>query len=208
MLNVLGHLRNDLLGWIVISEISDRFHERIRVLLASLNIPPQLILSRSLVLYEEATDLVIAEVDRAGRQHLLIPSAVRAWLSMKAGAFSEGVELQLVSAFRSVDRQTEIVQAKLNKGLSIHEILNVNAPPGYSEHHTGRAVDLSTTGARPLDNEFDATPAFQWLSRNAWRFDFFLSYPADNAFGYAYEPWHWCYRAPESGRESMACNSE
>jgi hypothetical protein len=60
---------------------------------------------------------------------------------------------------------------------------------------SGRAIDITTTGARPLEQEFDGTAAFQWLSRSARSFGFILSYPLNNRHGYLYEPWHWCYRA-------------
>jgi D-alanyl-D-alanine carboxypeptidase len=115
---------------------------------------------------------------------------------MKAAALHDGETLYIVSAFRSVARQAEIVRGKLRSAASLEEILAVCAPPGYSEHHTGRAVDLSTLGVRPLDIEFADTSAFRWLRRNAARFAFELSYPRNNLYGYEYEPWHWCHHLP------------
>jgi D-alanyl-D-alanine carboxypeptidase len=171
------------------------YRERIGAELATLGILPEILAGRALELCEEATDLVVAETDQAGRQHRLVPQAARAWQDMKAAAGADGVELSIVSAFRSVSRQADIVRAKLAKGLSLDTILKASAPPGYSEHHSGRAVDLITPGARPLEEEFDGTAAFQWLVRNAARFGFLLSYPAGNCAGYLYEPWHWCYHA-------------
>jgi D-alanyl-D-alanine carboxypeptidase len=117
---------------------------------------------------------------------------------MKAAALDDGETLFIVSAFRSVARQAEIVRGKLRSGASIEEILAVCAPPGYSEHHTGRAVDLSTPGVRPLEIEFADSSAFRWLRRNAGRFAFELSYPKKNPYGYQYEPWHWCHREYEA----------
>jgi D-alanyl-D-alanine carboxypeptidase len=163
-------------------------------ILASLGIAPDTITARSLVLYAEATELVVAETGDDGRQHRLVPAAAQAWGALKEAAHADGVDISIVSAFRSVERQAEIVRAKLARGQSIDQILSVSAPPGYSEHHTGRAVDVTTEGARPLELEFEGTAAFEWLSRNAERFGFFLSYPRQNRHGYAYEPWHWCFR--------------
>jgi len=163
-------------------------------ILASLGIALDTITARSLVLYAEATELVVAETGGDGRQHRLVLAAAQAWGSLKEAAHAEGVEISIVSAFRSVERQAEIVRAKLARGQSIDQILSVSAPPGYSEHHTGRAVDVTTDGVRPLELEFEGTAAFEWLSRNAERFGFFLSYPRQNRHGYAYEPWHWCFR--------------
>ena len=162
--------------------------------LAALDIPPQRIAEKRLALQPEAQDVVVAEVGEDGREHRLTPEAAAAWLAMKAAAQADGVELRLVSAFRSIGRQAEIVRAKLDRGLSLDAILEVSAPPGYSEHHTGRAVDVTTTGVRPLEVEFEETDAFRWLSRRAGEFDFVLSYPAGNPNGYAYEPWHWCHK--------------
>ncbi|MFL6574566.1 MAG: D-alanyl-D-alanine carboxypeptidase family protein [Burkholderiales bacterium] len=170
---------------------------KVDAILASLGISFDIIASRGLVLYTEATELVVAEIGENGRQHLLVPAAAGAWVSLREAARAEGVALAIVSAFRSVERQAEIVRAKLAGGVSIAEILSVSAPPGYSEHHSGRAVDVTTGGVRPLELEFEGSDAFAWLSRHAERFGFVLSYPRQNRYGYLYEPWHWCFK--ESG---------
>jgi D-alanyl-D-alanine carboxypeptidase len=142
--------------------------------------------------------LAVADVEEKGREHHLIPAAANAWTAMKAAATADGVSLRIVSAFRTVDRQAEIVRSKLEKGLSLTEILCVSAPPGFSEHHSGCAVDVGTEGARPLEQEFEETAAFAWLTGNAARFGFCLSFPPNNRFGYFYEPWHWCFRQLEA----------
>ncbi|HZR70379.1 MAG TPA: molybdopterin cofactor-binding domain-containing protein [Burkholderiales bacterium] len=155
------------------------------------------IAARSLLQHPEAMDLVVAEVDAGGREHRLVPAAARAWSALSTAARADGVSLEIVSAFRSVERQAQILRAKQERGLPIDEILRVSAPPGYSEHHSGRAVDVTTDGVRPLEEEFERTAAFEWLQRNAGRFGFHLSFPRGNDQGYAYEPWHWCWHAPE-----------
>ncbi len=167
--------------------------EQVKSALASLGISLDTIAARSLVLHPEASELVLAETGADGRQHLLTSAAARAWGSLSEAAQADGVEIRIVSAFRSVERQAEIVRAKLARGLSIEQILSVSAPPGYSEHHSGRAVDVTTEGVRPLELEFEGTDAFAWLSRHAGRFGFVLSYPRQNRHGYLYEPWHWCF---------------
>jgi D-alanyl-D-alanine carboxypeptidase len=171
--------------------------DAVKTILGSLGISPDAIAARSLVRYPEATDLVVAETGENERQHLLVPAAARAWGALRDAAHADGVVITIGSAFRSVERQAEIVRAKLARGLSIDEILSVSAPPGYSEHHTGRAVDVTTEGVRALELEFEHTAAFEWLSRHAERFGFVLSYPRHNRHGYMYEPWHWCFK--ESG---------
>jgi len=166
----------------------------IEQLLALLQIPAALIAEKGLIYQPEAVELVIAEVGDDGREHRLTPATAADWRAMQAAARIDGVALRIASAFRSIERQAEIVRAKLARGLSLDAILEVSAPPGYSEHHTGRAVDVTTDGVRPLEIEFETTDAFRWLSRRAGEFGFLLSYPAGNGHGYAYEPWHWCHR--------------
>jgi D-alanyl-D-alanine carboxypeptidase len=171
----------------------DECSEQVRAVLASLQIPLEAIAARELVFQPEAVDLVVAESVANGKEHLLVPAAAGAWRAMKGAASADGVVLRIVSAFRTIDRQAEIVRAKLQKGLALEDILCVSAPPGYSEHHSGRAVDLTTDGVRPLEIEFEQTAAFRWLAGNAGRFGYFLSFPLGNRHGYAYEPWHWCF---------------
>jgi zinc D-Ala-D-Ala carboxypeptidase len=167
-------------------------------MLASLQIPLEALAARSLTFHPEAPHLVVAESDDNGKEHLLVPSAASAWRAMKASASAEEVVIKIVSAFRTIDRQAEIVRAKIEKGLSLESILCVSAPPGYSEHHSGRAIDLTTDGVRSLEQEFEHTNAFRWLSTNARRFGFALSFPPNNRYGYAYEPWHWYFDAAEA----------
>src|SRR3979490_1709473 len=87
--------------------------ERIRAVLASLEISADLIAARSLVLHPEAQELVVAEIGEDGREYLLTPAAAAKWREMSAAALTDGVVIRIGSAFRSVDRQTEIIRAKL-----------------------------------------------------------------------------------------------
>ena len=54
-----------------------------------------------------------------------------------------------------------------------------------------------------LDNSFEQTDAFRWLSENAHRFGFILRYPKGKTdiTGYIYEPWHYRYVGPELAKE-------
>jgi len=137
---------------------------------------------------------VLTEFEDNGEVFQLCPDAFAAWERMRDAAKGEGIELQMVSAFRSIERQREIVEKKRLRGLSDEEIFKVSARPGYSEHHTGRAIDLSTPGFLALEEEFEQSKAFQWLVGNGNRFGFYLSYPRDNQYGIIYEPWHWCFK--------------
>ena len=122
---------------------------------------------------------------------------------MKDAAKAEGIHLYVVSAFRSVERQSEIIEEKRMKGVSKENIFKASAPPGFSEHHTGKAIDINTKGFPPLEQEFEESDAFQWLSVNAQDFGFRLSYPKENKFGIAYEPWHWYYEENAQKADSL-----
>jgi len=170
-----------------------RFKRRIARLHGGLGIAADYATRRALPLYPEASRLESVGVDIYQREQQLLPSAAAAWRRMVLAAKEDGIELQLVSAFRSVAYQAGILHRKLDKGQAIEEILRVSAAPGYSEHHSGRAVDLTTPGYPVLEEVFEESEAFAWLRRRAGEFGFQLSYPRGNPHGVAYEPWHWAW---------------
>jgi zinc D-Ala-D-Ala carboxypeptidase len=139
----------------------------------------------------EPANLAFVGYDIHARPQWLAPRAARAWLRMRHAAALGQVELQLVSAFRSIEYQVGIIERKLARGQTMEQILTVSAAPGYSEHHTGRAIDVTTPGFAALEEEFEQSPAFRWLTHNAAKYGFSLSFPRDNRHAIAYEPWHW-----------------
>ena len=143
--------------------------------------------------YEECTDLVDAGLDLFDRPQQMTLRTCEAWYAMKTAAKSDGLKLNLVSAYRSIEYQCGLIHRKLEEGWLIDDILLINAIPGYSEHHTGRALDLHAGDGKPLESAFENHPAFAWLCENAAEFNFHLSYPRDNPSGIDYEPWHWCF---------------
>ena len=118
-----------------------------------------------------------------------------AWQEMQKAASKDGIELQIVSAFRSADYQKNLLQRKLEAGQCLEDILKVNAAPGFSEHHSGCALDITTPDFEPLEEEFENSPAFTWLCEHGKSYGFSLSFPRHNDAGIAYEPWHWKYTA-------------
>ncbi len=122
---------------------------------------------------------------------------------MQTAARRDGIALDAISGFRSVEYQAAIIRRKRARGLSLDSILSVNAAPGYSEHHSGRALDIGSPGEPPAEESFERTAAFAWLQSNARRFGFRMSYPRDNPFGIVYEPWHWCWHPPAAGALSL-----
>ncbi|MCW5557878.1 MAG: D-alanyl-D-alanine carboxypeptidase family protein [Verrucomicrobiae bacterium] len=167
------------------------YSERIAGILSELGIASDYGASRGLDLQPEAVELVTARVLANGRELKLVPEAAAAWEAMRSAAAGEGITLLLISGYRSVAYQREILERKQARGEAMDAILRVNAAPGYSEHHTGRAVDIGTPGCPPLQEAFEQTDAFRWLRREAGRFGFHLSFPRDNPHGIIFEPWHW-----------------
>ncbi len=159
----------------------------------ALGIPADYATSCALPLCVEPIALVDTELDFYQRQQRLTPAAFSAWSEMREAAIGRGISLFLISAFRGYQYQHDLIARKLEKGQTIEAILRVNAAPGYSEHHSGRAVDLGTMGCDALSEEFEKTPAYQWLVDNARDYGFSLSYPPGNPYGIDFEPWHWCY---------------
>jgi len=149
-----------------------------------------------LALEAEPAWLAWAGRDRYGRALWLRVDAARGWRRLVAAAAADGIRLEAVSGYRSHDYQAGIIERKLARGLDLDAILEVNAAPGWSEHHSGRAVDISAPGEPPAEESFEATPAFAWLRANAAGLGFTMSYPRDNPHGIVYEPWHWRYDGP------------
>lgn len=169
------------------------YEQRVATLLRELGIATTYGKERNMRLFYEAAELVSVGSDDSGREHKLAPPAAQAWFALRDSADKDGIRLLLISAFRSLDYQRQIFSRKLAAGEPIEQILRVNAAPGYSEHHTGRAVDLTAAGCPPLSEEFEHTPAFAWLTFHAAKFGFALTYSRDNPHGIVYESWHWAY---------------
>ncbi|TAN06359.1 MAG: D-alanyl-D-alanine carboxypeptidase family protein [Rhodanobacteraceae bacterium] len=173
-----------------------------RALLArasDLGVPRGYARARRLRLQREPARLAAIGTDVYGRTQWLQPRAAGALAALRQAALRDGVVLEVVSAFRSIEYQLGILQRKLARGQPMAAILRVSAAPGYSEHHSGRCVDLTTPGFAPLEETFEQSRAFAWLTRHAATFGFALSYPRGNPHAFAYEPWHWCWHAQRAG---------
>lgn len=100
-----------------------------------------------------------------------------------------GVNLQIISGYRSFGEQTSLKSNyKFTYGAGTAN--QFSADQGYSEHQLGTTVDFTTTSVGGTFKGFELTPAYQWLTDNAPRYGFTLSYPKDNTY-YEFEPWHW-----------------
>jgi D-alanyl-D-alanine carboxypeptidase len=166
---------------------------RRRIAAALREVPADYAATRHLPRVAEARILAFAGIDVSGRECWLRPDVARRWRALHAHAARAGIALELVSGFRSAAYQARIVERKRARGETLQHILTVNAAPGHSEHHGGRAADLGTPGTAPVEGAFEHTPAFAWLQTNATRFRLRLSYPRDNPHGIVHEPWHWFF---------------
>jgi len=116
-------------------------------------------------------------------------------LKMREEAKKDGIYLVFLSGYRSINLQNDIFYSlKSTRNQEAAERARVSAPPGYSEHSTGFAIDIGDATQRETDfeTEFENTEAFKWLIKNAAKFHFKLSFTKDNKF-IDYEPWHWRY---------------
>ncbi|BFM38482.1 M15 family metallopeptidase [Synechocystis sp. LKSZ1] len=146
------------------------------------------------------------KVIRADGQLRLRRTAAVQFLSMQAAARASGVNLVPLSAFRSIEEQNRLFfTVKQQRNQATRKRAEVSAPPGYSEHHTGYALDIGD-GNVPATNllvTFEKTPAFRWLQANAARYSFELSFAPNNPQGVSYEPWHWRYVGDRQSLETF-----
>jgi LAS superfamily LD-carboxypeptidase LdcB len=104
-------------------------------------------------------------------------------------ATQEGIPLSVLSAYRSFGTQATL-KAGYKVTFGAGTANKFSADQGYSEHQLGSTVDFTTPTAGETLTNFDKTSAYTWLTTNAYKYGFILSYPKNNTF-YQYEPWHW-----------------
>lgn len=138
-------------------------------------------------------------------------AAKTAFQEMKAAAAKENITIEVVSAYRSFQRQKEIFEGKYkrftNDGLTpeqaIEKIIEYSTIPGTSRHHWGTDIDIIDANApRPahvlLPENFHGNGPFcklkMWLDEHSEAFGFYEVYSDNgNRKGFKYEPWHFSY---------------
>jgi len=138
--------------------------------------------------YEDCKISDLTAVDKC-RVHKDCAAAFKA---MKEAAKKDGANLRIVSGYRSSQYQKQVFKSKFNGKYPTSEQmkgrLKYSAPSGYSEHHTGLAIDINVT-----EEYFKDSKEYKWLLENASKFGFEMSFPEGNAQGLGFEPWHWRY---------------
>ena len=150
------------------------------------------------------------EITASTEEFNLLPKVALAFKAMQTAAKKEGIDLKVVSSFRSYAAQKNIWNRKykryISDGLSgpeaITKIIEYSTLPGTSRHHWGTDIDLiegskKVAGDVLLDKHFDQgayQKLHQWLLKNATRFGFDMVYTKDSLRkGFFYEPWHYSY---------------
>ena len=151
-------------------------------------------------------------------------TAAKALCAMMAEMQADGIQDTFVtSGYRSYAYQAQLFDMYCQREAKAHPemtqaqieelVLTYSAKPGTSEHQTGLCADFMTQGMADLDNSFERTRAFEWLTENAYRFGFILRYPKDKVdiTGYSYESWHYRFvgrNAAQAIHESQICLEE
>ena len=134
------------------------------------------------------TDIPVDYLSDPTKPAQFLENAYPFFLSMLQNANASRVPLFVVSAYRSFDYQKTLKSDyKVIYGAGTAN--QFSADQGYSEHQLGTAVDFGTTNVG-ADLRFEKSAAFKWLSDNAYKYGFVISYPKSNTY-YEYEPWHW-----------------
>jgi LAS superfamily LD-carboxypeptidase LdcB len=149
---------------------------------------------------EESQVVSVGKYRSTGHAVRLLPGAAAAFLEMREDGRRNGIDLVPISGFRSFTYQKRLFEREIKEYGSPERAARWYAPPGYSEHHTGLALDIADQAHPECDLEpcFENTRAYDWLTKNAPRFGFELSFPK-NGDHVAFEPWHWRFVGdPES----------
>ena len=136
-------------------------------------------------------------------RNIVIPDLTR----MITDAKLEGVDLSIVSGYRSYQTQIDTYNywLKMNNG-NTSLVDTFSARAGHSQHQLGTAIDFSTNEIRDkLGDEFSNTKASKWLSQNAYKYGFVISYPKgyENITGYKHESWHYRYIGVENAQNMI-----
>ncbi len=108
-----------------------------------------------------------------------------AYMKMAAAAQKSGVQLRIVSGFRSMSEQQYLYSCYVNCSCNS---CNLAAKPGYSNHQSGHALDLNTSSGG----------VYSWLNGNAGKFGFKRTVPS--------EAWHWEWWGSDNG--TGPCNDK
>ena len=140
------------------------------------------------------------------RGESLVNEAAAAFQKMQAQAQTQGIKIRIISGFRAFAAQKILFDKQIRSKGNQSNAARFSAPPGYSEHHTGYALDIGDGKqlATDLKYQFEKTASYRWLASNAGYYGFELSFPRNNLQGVTFEPWHWRYVGSERAKSIFA----
>lgn len=141
-------------------------------------------------------------------------------IAMIKAALDDGIELNVTSGYRSIEKQRKNIEFYIEKymseGLSYEEAETLTysqvAKPGCSEHNAGVAMDIVTQNwflyYTELTEDFQYTDEFRWLQDNSWKYGFIMSFPEgkEDITGFLYEPWHYRFVGLEHAEKIHSLN--
>ena len=160
---------------------------------------------------EEGYKPAVAEIEN---NYYFDARAVGYLQEMLAAGRREGLDFWVCSAYRTVEKQTDLFEDKVRRvtaetgltGDAAREKAGTEvAFPGTSEHNLGLAVDIVARDYQILDEKQARTEEAQWLKENCWKYGFILRYPTDKTeeTGIIFEPWHYRYVGEKAAKEIM-----
>jgi len=153
-----------------------------------------------------------ADIELYGKGINLRKKAHDAFVEMKKAAYSDGIDLKIVSSYRDFYHQERIWERKYMRFTedaqmepleAIDKIIEYSTIPGTSRHHWGTEIDL-IDGYRKVEGDVLETAKFEndgpfvdlkkWMDEHSENYDFYLVYTDDpGRRGFKYEPWHYSY---------------
>ena len=152
------------------------------------------------------------DIELYGENINLRKEAHEAFVAMQEAAAKEGIQIKVVSSYRSFERQAAIFERKFERftevdGIeplpAIDKIIEYSTIPGTSRHHWGTEVDV-IDGSKPAEGDVLLPEKFgpggpyetlkKWMDENSEKFGFYLVYTDEpRRRGFKYEPWHYSY---------------
>ena len=160
--------------------------------------------------YESKVQLIEVE-NSFGKKFQIEKTTYEHFVNLREELLAEGIQIELDSVYRSVARQCEIVD-EFTANYGADYVKKYVAVPGFSEHHTGLAVDIClVVDGRIIDDNDEMIAQKEIFSRIHSKLadnGFILRYlpGKENITGYAYEPWHFRYVGKKVAKEIAAEN--
>ncbi|MBQ6580158.1 MAG: M15 family metallopeptidase [Oscillospiraceae bacterium] len=159
----------------------------------------------------------VPELEKVQGKYNMDIKAAESARNLVAAAKEAGFNMQLCSAYRTVEKSAQLYKNKVNEYIGYGyseadakvEAAKWVAPPGTSEHHTGLAMDLVSSDYwnyySDLEHDYEKFDSFKWMYEHCAEFGFILRYPKDkqDITGITYEPWHYRYVGVEAAKYIM-----